>query len=54
MRSIDLVVHLARERSGRRFVREIAAVDGDDVREIWRSPSGAPGRLPGPIAERLA
>lgn len=35
--SIDVVVHLARDRTGRRQVREIAAVDGPSASVVWRA-----------------
>ncbi|MBI2983007.1 MAG: CpaF family protein [Chloroflexi bacterium] len=37
VRAIDVVVHLARQTSGRRIVREIAAVDEDGARPLWRA-----------------
>ncbi len=52
--AIDLVVHLARDRAGRRFVREIAAVDDGEARELWRAPHPLPQRLPSRIADILA
>ena len=54
LRGIDLVAHLVRERSGRRIVREIAVVDGDDVRVIWSAPASAPVDVPAALAARLA
>ncbi|MDE3113352.1 MAG: CpaF family protein [Chloroflexota bacterium] len=44
--AFDVVVHLWRERSGRRVVREIAAVDGDAVAIVWRSGMSRPAELP--------
>jgi len=48
IRAIDLIVHLARDASGR-HVREIAAVDDDGTTTVWRAgmagPSAAAGRL---------
>jgi len=48
IRAIDLIVHLARDASGR-HVREIAAVDDDGTTTVWRAgmagPSAVAGRL---------
>ena len=54
LRSIDVVAHLARDRSGRRVLREIAAVDGETVRLIWSGRSASPGDLPAELEARLA
>jgi pilus assembly protein CpaF len=46
--SIDVIVHVARERSGRRIVREIAAVENDGTSMLWRTGDvdvGMPMRL---------
>lgn len=54
VRAIDLVVHLARDPSGRRVVREIAAVEDDGAHPVWRAgqagPTEPPPRLRGAIA----
>lgn len=47
--AFDLVVHLSRDREGRRIVREIAAVDDDGARLVWRTGMS----VPGPPPERL-
>jgi pilus assembly protein CpaF len=44
--AIDLIVHLARDASGARLVREIAAVEDDGVRTIWRTGMPELGALP--------
>jgi pilus assembly protein CpaF len=44
--SIDLIVHLARDRSGARLVREIAAVEDAGVRTVWRSGMSSIGAIP--------
>lgn len=46
LRAIDMVVHLARDGAGRREVREIAVVEEDGPRTIWRSGMRAPADLP--------
>lgn len=46
LRAIDLVVHLARDRSGQRVVREIAAIDDDGPQLLWRA--GRDGLVPLP------
>ena len=53
LRSIDAVVHLARERAGRRSVREIAVVDGDDVRLVWSANMPQRIDLPPALEARL-
>lgn len=40
-RSIDVVVHLSRDRFGSRRVREIAARSGDDLKIIWHHGDSA-------------
>ncbi len=47
--AFDVVVHLARERDGRRVVREIAGVDQEGTQPIWHA--GLPG--PEPLPPRL-
>jgi pilus assembly protein CpaF len=44
--AIDMIVHLARDRSGRRMVHEVAVVDRDGVRTIWRTGRAGIGDLP--------
>ena len=53
-RAIDAVVHVARGRDGRRTVREVAAIDGEDVITLWRHGDGAVGTPRGRLADRLA
>jgi pilus assembly protein CpaF len=54
LRAIDLVIHLARDREGRRIVRELAAVEDDGPQELWRAGADAllrpPPRLRGILA----
>ena len=52
--AIDVVVHLGRDRSGRRTVREIAAVERAGPLVVWRSGMAGPGPLPVGLAARLA
>jgi len=40
--AIDVIVHLSREGSGRRLVREIASVDRDGSRIVWRAGMARP------------
>jgi pilus assembly protein CpaF len=49
LRCIDVIVHLARDRDGRRAIREIAAVDGDGARLLWRAGMDLPLPPPGPL-----
>lgn len=51
--TIDLVVHVARDREGARAVREIAAVEPDGVESLWRAGESAV-RMPGRLMRRLA
>ncbi len=51
--AFDVVVHLSRDRSGRRVVREIAAVDEDGARVLWRTGAAGPERLPERLQVRL-
>ena len=44
--AFDVIVHLARDRTGRRVVREIAAVEDDGARVIWRAGLCLPERVP--------
>ncbi|MDE3102175.1 MAG: CpaF family protein [Chloroflexota bacterium] len=44
--AFDVIVHLARDRTGRRVVREIAAVEDDGARVIWRAGLSLPERVP--------
>ena len=53
LRSIDVVVHLARERSGARVVREVAVVDGDEVKVAWSARAADRIDLPAALAARL-
>jgi pilus assembly protein CpaF len=53
LRSIDAVVHLARDRDGRRVVRELAAVEGDDVVVVWSSRAPDAFATPPVLASRL-
>ena len=53
-RAIDLVAHLARDRSGARSVREIVAVDGADIHVLWRHGATVLAEPRGRLAERLA
>lgn len=50
LRAIDLVIHLARDRDGRRVVREVAAIEEHGPVELWRSGMDAP--LPPPARLR--
>ena len=54
LRGIDVVAHLDRERSGRRVVSEIAVVDGDDARLVWRTGMAGPAALPVALSDRIA
>ena len=45
LRSVDLIVHVARLREGRRAVQEIALVRDDGASLIWRSGQAAPALL---------
>jgi len=50
--SIDVIVHVARDRSGARAVREIVGVEGERTATLWRS--GEPDvRMPTRLAARL-
>lgn len=51
--SIDLVVHLERDRGGERAVREIAAVTERGASRVWVRGQPGPASLPGSLAERL-
>jgi pilus assembly protein CpaF len=50
--SIDVIVHVARERTGARAVQEIAAVEDDDVVALWRTGEGDV-RMPMRLRRRL-
>jgi pilus assembly protein CpaF len=45
-RAIDVIVHLVRDAGGRRVVREIAALDGEAIVEVWRAGMPEPLALP--------
>jgi pilus assembly protein CpaF len=51
--SIDLVVHVARDRDGSRSVREIAAVETGGVESLWR-PGESDVRMPARLMRRIA
>lgn len=53
LRSIDVVVHLARDGRGRRIVREIASTADGGPTTIWRSGMGTPSSLTGRAAARV-
>jgi pilus assembly protein CpaF len=53
-RAVDVIVHLARERDGRRVVREIAAVDGESARVVWRTGMDASLPLREPLRSATA
>ncbi len=53
LRAIDLVVHLARDRDGRRRVREVAGIEEDGPRAIWRTGDEADAALPPRLAAAL-
>jgi len=50
---IDIVVHVVRDRAGKRAVREIAAVEQDGVVNLWRAGEVAV-RMPARLRQRLA
>lgn len=52
--AIDLVVHVARGRNGVRAVREVAAVDRDGARTIWRTGMEGPDQLPRRLSDLIA
>jgi pilus assembly protein CpaF len=52
--AFDVVVHLARDRSGRRLVREIAAVDDEGPHLVWRAGGGGLAALPENLRSRIA
>lgn len=54
LRAIDVVVHLARDGSGRRLVREIAAIDDDGAHLVWCSGMARPSALPADLSAALA
>jgi pilus assembly protein CpaF len=49
---IDVLVHVARDRSGKRSVREIAAVEESEVVPLWR-PGDETVRMPVRLRQRL-
>ena len=50
---IDIVVHVVRDRAGRRSVREIAAIEEGGVKNLWRVGETAV-RMPDRLRQRLA
>lgn len=54
LRAFDVVVHLERDRSGVRRVREIATIDERGPHMIWDKTMTDPGPLPERLASRLA
>jgi pilus assembly protein CpaF len=52
--AVDVVVHLARDRSGARNVAEIAAIEDDGVRTLWRRGMGAPATTPARLRSILS
>lgn len=53
LRAVDVIVHVARLRTGRRSVREIAACDDDGVRVLWRAGQAGPAEPAGRLRSRL-
>lgn len=52
--AVDLVVHLARARSGERLVREIGAVTSGGIDLVWRPGMDGPAELPPRLRDRLS
>jgi len=50
---IDILVHVVRDRAGRRSVREIAAIEDGGVTHLWRAGELAV-RMPARLRQRLA
>ncbi len=50
--AFDVVVHIARH-GARRAVREIAGIEGDELRGLWAATSGRLGPLPAKLRSRL-
>jgi pilus assembly protein CpaF len=53
-RALDVVVHVARAKDGRRVVREIAAVEDAGPIAIWRAGETSIRELPARLTERLS
>jgi pilus assembly protein CpaF len=53
-RALDVVVHVARAKDGRRIVREIAAVEDAGPTVVWRAAETDIRQLPPRLCERLS
>ena len=53
-RAFDVVVHVARAKSGARLVREIAAIEDAGPVVVWRAGEDEIRQLPSRLSERLS
>lgn len=53
LRAVDVIIHVARLRTGRRAIREIAACEDDGVTVLWRAGDGSPREPAGRLGSRL-